>query len=37
MLVHLYPDWEAILADLADLFDFQFVKVATLQNSVGTY
>lgn len=35
MLINLYPSWEEILADLADLLGFQFVKVGTTLNNQG--
>lgn len=35
MLLNLYPYWEAILADLADLFGFKFRQVSTTTNNNG--
>ncbi|OKH21339.1 hypothetical protein NIES593_16210 [Hydrococcus rivularis NIES-593] len=35
MLVNLYPSWEEILANLADLLGFQWVKVDTTLNNQG--
>lgn len=37
MIVNLYPAWEPILADLANLFGFEYVKVGTITNNFGTF
>lgn len=35
MLVNLYPNWEIILKDLADLFGFEYEYVVSQKNTFG--